>query len=99
MYSLDKICELNNDCAENEFCDTQIGICACSNGFQLDDTKKFCMPTTSNVGLGLNMSGYDIDEINNIIPDQQQSDSYKKVIGKVVLYLCMSYLRNNFLNF
>lgn len=81
---MDKICESNNDCTDNEICDSQIGICVCVNGYQLDDTKKFCL-STGNMGLlGLNISGYDVDESNNGIPDQQQQqqlqiDTFKKV--------------------
>lgn len=80
VYSLDKICESNIDCTDNEYCDSQIGICVCSNGFQLDNTKKFCLPNAGNMGLGLNISGYDMDVANNIIPEQQQQmDNLKKV--------------------
>lgn len=79
---MDKVCESNNDCTDNEFCDSQIGICVCSNGFQLDDTKKFCLSNTGILGLGLNISGYDIDEVNNVIPEQQQFNTFKKVIRK-----------------
>lgn len=81
VYSLDKICESNNDCTDNEICDSQIGICVCVDGYQLDDTKKFCSSNTGNIGLlGLNISGYDVDESNNGIPDQQlQIDTFKKV--------------------
>lgn len=93
---MDKICESNNDCTDNEFCHTQIGICVCVNGFQLDETKKFCLPNTGNMGLlGLgNISSYDVDELNNAIPDQQQQlqmDTFKKVIFKLLFnirYLC-----------
>ncbi|XP_026816295.1 dyslexia-associated protein KIAA0319-like protein isoform X1 [Rhopalosiphum maidis] len=80
VYSLDKICEVNNDCSDNELCDPQIGICVCSEGYQLDDTKKFCYSNTGNLGLGSNISGYDVDDVNNAIPEQQQPfDSLKKV--------------------
>lgn len=84
VYSLDKICESNNECADNEFCDFEIGICLCSNGFQLDDTKKICLSNTGTVGIGLNVSGYDVDEVNNVIPEQQQQqqqlDTFKKIL-------------------
>jgi len=82
VYPLEKICEVNNDCTDNELCDTQIGICVCSDGYQLDDTKKFCYLNAGNVGLGSNTSGYDVDDVNNVIPEQQQQqqfDSLKKV--------------------
>lgn len=82
---MDKICESNNDCSDNEFCDPEIGICVCSNGFQLDDTKKFCLPSTVNMGLRLNTSHYDLDEVNNAILEQQQQqlDPFKKVNDKI----------------
>lgn len=85
MYSLDKICESNNgDCTDNEICDLDIGICICSYGFQLDETKKFCISNTGTIGLGLNISGYDIDEVNNVNPEQQQQlDTFKKVNRKL----------------
>lgn len=91
MYSLDKICESNNgDCTDNEVCDLDIGICVCSNGFQLDETKKFCLSNTGTMGLGLNVSGYDIDEVNNVIPEQQQQqqqlDTFKKVNRKIIYF-------------
>lgn len=86
---MDKICESNNDCADNENCDPLIGICVCSNGFQLDNSKKFCLSIVSNVGLGLNISSYDIDDVNNIIPEQQQIDNFKKV-NKNILVLILS---------
>lgn len=71
---------MNNDCSDNEICDLQIGICVCSEGYQLDDTKKFCYSNTGNMGLGSNISGYDIDDVNNVISEQQQQfDSSKKV--------------------
>lgn len=76
---MDKICESNNDCTENENCDSQIGICICSNGFQLDNTKKFCLSNTGNMELGLNISSYDLDDANVVIPEQQQMDNLKKV--------------------
>jgi len=80
VYPLEKICEVNNDCTDNELCDPQIGICVCSEGYQLDDTKKFCYSNTGNLGLGSNTSGYDVDDVNNVIPEQQQQfDSLKKV--------------------
>lgn len=79
MYSLDKICESNNDCSDSEVCDSSIGICVCSNGFQLDDTKKFCLPNTGSMGSGFNISSYDTDEISNINQQQQQLDTTKKV--------------------
>lgn len=85
VYSMDKICESNSDCSENEFCDSEIGICVCSNGFQLDNSKKFCLPNTDNNGL--NISGYDINEVTNVIPDQQiQLDTFKKVSKKILLF-------------
>lgn len=89
IFSLDKICESNNDCRDNEYCDPQIGICICSNGFQLDDTKKFCLSMSGNIGLGLNTSGYDIDEVGNPVSDrqqqlQQQIDTFKKVNRKMI---------------
>jgi len=86
---LDKICESNNECADNEFCDFKIGICLCANGFQLDDTKKFCLSNTGTVGIGLNISGYDVDEVNNVIPEQQQQqqlDTFKKVNEKIIKF-------------
>lgn len=83
---MDKICESNNDCTENEFCDSEIGICICANGFQLDNSKQYCLSTTGSMGSGLNSSGYDIiDEVNNISPEQLQQlqqpqlDTLKKV--------------------
>lgn len=82
---MDKICESNNDCTENEFCDSEIGICICANGFQLDNSKQYCLSTTGSMGLGLNNSGYDTDEVNNITPEQLQQqqqpqlDTLKKV--------------------
>lgn len=83
VYSLDKICESNIDCSKNELCDSLIGICICSNGFQLDDTKKFCVPTMETIELGLNNSSYDVDEVNNANTEQQQEqlqlDTLKKV--------------------
>lgn len=84
VYPLEKICEVNNDCTDNELCDPQIGICVCSEGYQLDDTKKFCYSNTGNLGLESNTSGYDVDDVNNVIPEQQQQlfDSLKKVNKK-----------------
>jgi len=83
VYSLDKICKSNIDCSENELCDSLIGICICSNGFQLDDTKKFCSPIMGTMELGLNNSSYNVDEVNNVNLDQQQEqlqlDTLKKV--------------------
>jgi len=70
---------VNNDCTDNELCDPQIGVCVCSEGYQLDDTKKFCYSNTGNLGLGSNTSGYDFEDVNNVIPEQQQFDSLKKV--------------------
>lgn len=77
---MDKICESNNDCMDNEFCDPQIEICVCSNGLQFDDTKKFCSSSTGTVGL--NISSYDLEEVNNVIPEQQQLDTHKEVNEK-----------------
>lgn len=78
---MDKICESNRDCSENELCDSQISICVCSNGYQMDNSKKFCLPSTDNIGL--NITTYDADEVTNVIPDQQlQLDTFKKVILK-----------------
>jgi len=90
VLSLDKICESNTDCSDNEFCDTPIGICVCSNGFQLDDTKKICVSNTANMGLGLNISGYDLDEVTNVIPDQQeqqQLETFKKVNRNIIVFV------------
>lgn len=89
---MDKICESNNDCGDNEYCDPQIGICICSNGFQLDETKKFCLSISGNIGLGLNTSGYDMDEMVNPVPEQQQqlqqqTETFKKVNRKMIIII------------
>ncbi|XP_025410530.1 dyslexia-associated protein KIAA0319-like protein isoform X2 [Sipha flava] len=89
IYSLDKICESNNDCTENEFCDSVIGICICANGFQLDNSKQYCLSTTGNMASVLNNSGYDITDVANYISSEQpqqlqqsQLDTFKKVLAE-----------------
>lgn len=88
IYSLDKICESNNDCSDNEICDSPIGICVCSDGFQLDDSKKFCVSNADSVGLGVNSSGYDVDEVSNAIPEQQQEQQPLETTKKVIINEC-----------
>lgn len=86
---------MNNDCTDNELCDPQIGVCVCSEGYQLDDTKKFCYSNTGNLGLGSNTSGYDVDELNNVITEQQQQfDSLKKVnINNYFIFIAIFILK------
>ncbi|XP_050549172.1 dyslexia-associated protein KIAA0319-like protein [Daktulosphaira vitifoliae] len=74
IFSLDKLCDKSTDCSENESCDPQIDICICSIGYQLDESKKFCIPMNSNIGL--NNTGFIIDGVNDII--DQPLNSFKK---------------------
>jgi len=99
VYPLEKICEVNNDCTDNELCDLQIGICVCSEGYQLDDTKKFCYSNSGNLGLGSNTSGYDVDDVNNVVPEQQQFDSLKKVIKNNYLIFIAIFILKTLTNF
>lgn len=80
---MDKICESNIDCSENEFCDSSIGICICINGFQLDDTKKFCLPIMATMDLGINNSSYNVDKINNVNVEQHQEQLPLDLLKKV----------------
>jgi hypothetical protein len=99
---LDKICESNNDCTENEFCDSVIGICICANGFQLDNSKQYCLSTTGNMASVLNNSGYDITDVANYISSEQpqqlqqsQLDTFKKVNVKYLLFI-ISFIKKLF---